>query len=136
VERAKLRLLPHTNYNPIISYIYNIRLLQCSNPPLPLVSLSPLAQVSWTSCAKPVSYLLLFYFIKQPPLLNEISLGQRETDSDNRLIQLRECTKPGVLNLLILAYPQIRLKPYCVPPIQSLSHLRTPKSEFKPSAYP
>ena len=37
----------------------------------------------------------------------------------------------AVLNLMILAYPQIRLKPYFVPPNQSINNLRTLKSEFK-----
>ncbi len=40
-------------------------------------------------------------------------------------------TRSGVLNLWMVVYPQIRLKPYCVPPNQSINHLRTPKSEFK-----
>ena len=58
-----IRLLPHTNYNPIISHFYIIRLLQLFFAPLPLVSLSPLAHVSWRSCIKPVSYLLLNHFL-------------------------------------------------------------------------
>ena len=38
--------------------------------------------------------------------------------------------RPAVLNLLMLAYPQIRLKPTWVPPNQILNHLRTPKLNF------
>ena len=54
-----IRLLPHTNYNPIISHIHIIRLLPHTFPPLPLVSLSPLAHVSREVNIKPVSCLLL-----------------------------------------------------------------------------
>jgi hypothetical protein len=66
-----IRLLPHTNYNPIISNIHIIRLLPHTFPPLPLVSLSPLAHVSWRSCIKPVSYLLLSQLY---PILSILSL--------------------------------------------------------------
>jgi hypothetical protein len=47
--------------------------------PLPLVSLSPLAQISLGSCIKPVSCLLLFYIIKElfQPTGNFFS-GKRE----------------------------------------------------------
>ncbi len=42
----------------------------------------------------------------------------------------------GVLNLLVLAYPQIKSFPLCVPPNQKFSPLRTPKSEFNPFCVP
>ena len=41
-------------------------MLQLFFPPLPLVSLSPLAHVSWRSCTKPVSHLLLHNSLARP----------------------------------------------------------------------
>jgi hypothetical protein len=45
----------------------------------------------------------------------------------NNQVLKHQLSKTGVLNLLILVYPQIRLKPTCIPPNQNLSHLHTPK---------
>ncbi len=39
-----------------------------------------------------------------------------ETDSNNWLILIRELTKAGVLNLLVIAYPQIKKTNKIVPP--------------------
>jgi hypothetical protein len=69
-----IRLLPQTNYNPIITHIY-IRLLQLFFLALPLVLLSPLAHVSRGLNIKAVSCLLLS-FISLFKNLSTSALGQ------------------------------------------------------------
>ena len=46
------------------------------------------------------------------------------------LIKILRFIRSAVLNLLMLANPQIGLKPSYVPPNQILNHLRTPKLNF------
>ncbi len=43
--------------------------------------------------------------------------------------------QPGVLNLLVLAYSQIKIVPLYVPPNQNCTPMRTTKSKLYPNAY-
>ncbi len=65
----------------------------------------------------------IWHNLWQKAPLNGITLGQREPVSNNRLLLISKWSKAGVLNLLVLAYPQIKIVPLCVPPSPS----RTPK---------